>query len=118
MWGVSAPLRGCMDVNVFGCRKLEEELRRKLQREEARREQMRAQMLRDEDLLLQFENATNHLVVLLRGITVPGQVPVRCGGDHGSSRRLGVQRHSAVTLGAATVTPRGSSSPPRWLFSL
>ncbi|XP_074733544.1 coiled-coil domain-containing protein 183-like [Strix uralensis] len=54
-------------------RKLEEELRRKLQQEEARREQMRAQMLRDEDLLFQIENATNNLVVLLRGITVPGQ---------------------------------------------
>ncbi|XP_074734822.1 coiled-coil domain-containing protein 183-like [Strix uralensis] len=63
----------CMDVNVFGCRKLEEELRRKLQREEARREQMRAQMLRDEDLLLQFEKAIDNLVILLRGITVPGQ---------------------------------------------
>ncbi|CAM9170375.1 unnamed protein product [Bubo scandiacus] len=66
-----AELKFRQPPNTF--RKLEEELRRKLQQEEARREQMRAQMLRDQDLLLQFENATDNLVVLLRGITVPGQ---------------------------------------------
>ena len=107
-----------MHVNVFGCRKLQQELRRKLHQEEARRQQMRAQMPRGEDQLLPFENATDNLVVLLRGTAVAGQVPVRCGGERGSSRCLGVQRHSAVTLGAAPVTPRGSFSPPRWLFSL
>lgn len=74
---------------MFGCRKLEEELRSKVQQEEARREQMRAQMLRNEDQLLELEYTVDNLVGLLRGITVPGQVPVRCGGEHGSSRCWG-----------------------------
>ncbi|KAM6082405.1 coiled-coil domain-containing protein 183-like [Chlamydotis macqueenii] len=63
----------CMDVNVVGSRILEEELRMKLQREEARLERMRAQMLRNRELLLEFENGIDNLFVHLHGITMPGQ---------------------------------------------
>ncbi|XP_029883926.1 coiled-coil domain-containing protein 183 [Aquila chrysaetos chrysaetos] len=63
----------CMDVNVVGSRMLEEELRMNLQWEEARLEQMRAQMLRNQELLLEFENGIDNLFVHLHGITVPGQ---------------------------------------------
>lgn len=80
----------------------------KLQSEEARLEQARAQMLRNQMLLLEFENNMDNFIFHLHGITVPGQVP---------TQRWVVQWHSAVTLGAATVTPSGSFSPPR-LFSL
>ncbi|KAM9615552.1 coiled-coil domain-containing protein 183 [Morphnus guianensis] len=73
IWGVSAPLCSCMDVNVVGSRMLEEELRMNLQWEEARLEQMRAQMLRNQELLLEFENGIDNLFVHLHGITVPGQ---------------------------------------------
>lgn len=70
-----------MDVNVVGSRMLEEELRMNLQWEEARLEQMRAQMLRNQELLLEFENGIDNLLVHLHGITVPGQVPARRWGD-------------------------------------
>lgn len=73
-----------------------------LQWEEARLEQMRAQMLRNQELLLEFENGIDNLFVRLHGITVPGQVPARCWGEHGPGRCSVVQWHSAVTLGAAT----------------
>ncbi|XP_061326671.1 coiled-coil domain-containing protein 183-like [Pezoporus flaviventris] len=52
---------------------LVEELRTRLQREEARLEQGRAQLLRSQETLLDFENALDNLFVRLRGITVPGQ---------------------------------------------
>ncbi|KAK4812361.1 hypothetical protein QYF61_018811 [Mycteria americana] len=64
---------GCMDVNVVGSRMLEEDLRMNLRWEEARLEQMRAQMLRNQELLLNFENGIDNLFIRLRGITVPGQ---------------------------------------------
>ncbi|XP_061326681.1 coiled-coil domain-containing protein 183-like [Pezoporus flaviventris] len=54
---------------------LVEELRTRLQREEARLEQGRAQLLRSQETLLDFENALDNLFVRLRGITVPGQIP-------------------------------------------
>ncbi|XP_061326720.1 coiled-coil domain-containing protein 183-like [Pezoporus flaviventris] len=54
-------------------RGLVEELRTRLQREEARLEQGRAQLLRSQETLLDFENALDNLFVRLRGITVPGQ---------------------------------------------
>ncbi|KAM9272431.1 coiled-coil domain-containing protein 183 [Morus bassanus] len=63
----------CVDVNVVGSRMLEEELRMNLQWEEARLEHMRAQMLRNQELLLEFENGIDHLFVRLHGITMPGQ---------------------------------------------
>lgn len=107
-----------MDVNVVGSRMLEEELRMNLQWEEARLEQMQAQMLRNQELLLEFENGIDNLFVHLHGITVPGQVPAWHWDENSPGQCLVVQWHSAVTLGAATITPSGSFSPPRWLFSL
>ncbi|XP_061222936.1 coiled-coil domain-containing protein 183-like [Neopsephotus bourkii] len=52
---------------------LEEELRTRLQWEEARLEQRRAQLLRSQETLLEFENGVDNLFVRLRGIPVPGQ---------------------------------------------
>ncbi|XP_009643268.1 coiled-coil domain-containing protein 183 [Egretta garzetta] len=63
----------CMDVNVVGSRMLEEELRMNLQWEEARLEQMRTDMLRNQELLLKFENGIDNLFVHLHGITVPSK---------------------------------------------
>ncbi|XP_014808524.1 PREDICTED: coiled-coil domain-containing protein 183 [Calidris pugnax] len=59
--------------SVVGSRVLEEELRMNLQLEEARLEQMRAQILRNQELLVDFENGIDHLFVRLQGITVPDQ---------------------------------------------
>ncbi|KAM6134745.1 coiled-coil domain-containing protein 183-like [Pterocles gutturalis] len=98
-------------------RALEEELRRNLRCEEARLEQVRDQMLRNQELLLQFEMSIDHLFIRLQGITVPGQVPARRWSEHGPGRCLVRQQRSAVTRGAATVTPSAVFSPPR-LFSL
>ncbi|XP_071659043.1 uncharacterized protein [Patagioenas fasciata] len=56
---------------------LEEELRAKLQSEEARRDRSRAQLLKNEELLLEFENRIDHLLFHLHGITVPGQIFVK-----------------------------------------
>ncbi|XP_027752133.1 coiled-coil domain-containing protein 183 [Empidonax traillii] len=50
-----------------------EELRAKLQEVEARRDQRRAEMMRNQEQLIEFENAIDNLVVRLRGITIPGQ---------------------------------------------
>ncbi|KAK2525585.1 hypothetical protein Q9966_011320 [Columba livia] len=66
-------LQCCMDVAAVGCRVLEEELRAKMQAQQARRNQLRAQMLRNEELLFESESKTDHLLFRLRGITVPGQ---------------------------------------------
>ncbi|XP_040441423.1 coiled-coil domain-containing protein 183-like [Falco naumanni] len=54
-------------------RVLEEELRLKLQCQEARLEDMRAQMMRSKDDLLKCEVNIDSLFVRLQGITVPGQ---------------------------------------------
>ncbi|XP_050181569.1 coiled-coil domain-containing protein 183 [Myiozetetes cayanensis] len=51
----------------------EEELRAKLQEVEARRDRRRAQLMRNQEQLIEFENAIDNLVVRLRGITIPGQ---------------------------------------------
>lgn len=76
-FGVCAPLCSCMDVSVLGCRGLEEELRTRLQWEEARLEQRRAQLLRSQETLLELETGLDNLWVRLRGIPVPGQVPAQ-----------------------------------------
>ncbi|XP_033924862.1 coiled-coil domain-containing protein 183-like [Melopsittacus undulatus] len=54
-------------------RGLEEELRTRLQWEEARLEQRRAQLLRSQETLLELETGLDNLWVRLRGIPVPGQ---------------------------------------------
>ncbi|XP_065551118.1 coiled-coil domain-containing protein 183-like [Lathamus discolor] len=54
-------------------RGLEEELRTRLQWEEARLAERRAQLLRSQETLLDFANGLDSLWGRLRGITVPGQ---------------------------------------------
>ncbi|XP_030330636.1 coiled-coil domain-containing protein 183-like isoform X2 [Strigops habroptila] len=54
-------------------RELAEELGTRLQWEEARLEQRRAQLLRSQEVLLEFENGLDNLFIRLHGITVPGQ---------------------------------------------
>ncbi|KAM9388216.1 coiled-coil domain-containing protein 183-like [Phaethornis superciliosus] len=62
-----------MHADVFGCRGLEEELQTNLQQEEARLEQMRSQVLRNQEVQLQFTMGTDSLLACLHGITVAGQ---------------------------------------------
>ncbi|XP_040389055.1 coiled-coil domain-containing protein 183 isoform X2 [Cygnus olor] len=54
-------------------RRLEAELRTSLQQEEARLEQAQAQSLRNQELLLLFENGIDNLFIRLYGIDVPEQ---------------------------------------------
>lgn len=61
-------------MGLGSCRKLEAELRVRLQQEEARLEQARAQYVSNQELLLQFENGIDNLVIRLHGINVPEQV--------------------------------------------
>ncbi|XP_031985677.1 coiled-coil domain-containing protein 183 [Corvus moneduloides] len=51
----------------------EEELSENLQQEEARLEQMRAQMLRNQKRLIEFENIIDNLFLRLQGIFIPDQ---------------------------------------------
>ncbi|XP_033374815.1 coiled-coil domain-containing protein 183 isoform X4 [Parus major] len=51
----------------------EEELRENLKQEEARLEQMRAQMLKNQQRLIEFENIIDNLFLRLQGIVIPGQ---------------------------------------------
>ncbi|KAJ7417956.1 coiled-coil domain-containing protein 183 [Willisornis vidua] len=60
---------------VVGSRLQEEELRVNLQREEARLEQMRDQMMRNQEQLIEFENSVDNLFIRLQGIIMPGQEP-------------------------------------------
>lgn len=101
------PLQLC-DVSAAGSRLWEEELRENLEQEEARLEQMRAQMSRNQKRLIEFENIIDNLFLRLQGVFIPGQVPQGAGGA-----RPG-RRGSAGTPGTATT--RGSLSPPRWFF--
>ncbi|XP_075597675.1 coiled-coil domain-containing protein 183-like [Balearica regulorum gibbericeps] len=59
--------------SVVGSRMLEEDLRVRLQREEAQLEQAQTQAVRNEELLLHFENGMDNLLVRLHGIPVPDQ---------------------------------------------
>uniref|UniRef100_A0A8C3PK92 Uncharacterized protein n=1 Tax=Calidris pygmaea TaxID=425635 RepID=A0A8C3PK92_9CHAR len=79
--------------SVVGSRVLEEELRMNLQLEEARLEQMRAQMLRNQELLVDFENGIDHLFVRLHGITIPDQVPTWLWGERSPRWCLVVLQH-------------------------
>ncbi|XP_039588838.1 coiled-coil domain-containing protein 183 [Passer montanus] len=56
---------------VSATRLREEELRENLKQEEARLEQMRAQMLKNQKRLIEFENIIDNMFLLLQGI--PGQ---------------------------------------------
>ncbi|XP_061326719.1 coiled-coil domain-containing protein 183-like [Pezoporus flaviventris] len=70
---LQAQQKSLLEMEQYLTRGLVEELRTRLQREEARLEQGRAQLLRSQETLLDFENALDNLFVRLRGITVPGQ---------------------------------------------
>ncbi|KAL2297211.1 hypothetical protein Nmel_016507 [Mimus melanotis] len=61
------------DVSVAGSRLREEELRQNLEQEEARLEQMRAQMSKNQKRLIEFENVIDNLYLYLQGILIPGQ---------------------------------------------
>lgn len=67
------PLQLC-NVSVAGSRLREEELRENLKREEARLEQMQAQMLKSQKRLIEFENIIDNLFLRMQGIVIPGQV--------------------------------------------
>ncbi|XP_059722150.1 coiled-coil domain-containing protein 183 [Haemorhous mexicanus] len=54
-------------------RKQEEELRDNLKQEEARLEQMRAQMLNNQKRLIEFENIIDNMFLHLQGISIPGK---------------------------------------------
>ncbi|KAM9526153.1 coiled-coil domain-containing protein 183-like, partial [Guaruba guarouba] len=64
-------------------RELEEDLRMRLQWEEARLEQRRAQLLRSQETLLEFENGLDNLFIRLHGIPAPGQVPAQRWAERG-----------------------------------
>ncbi|XP_064379531.1 coiled-coil domain-containing protein 183 [Dromaius novaehollandiae] len=68
-----AELKFHQPPSEISSRKLEEELKICLQQEEARLEQMQAQMLKNQELLLMFENGIDNLFIRLYGITVPDQ---------------------------------------------
>ncbi|RLV97966.1 hypothetical protein DV515_00011273 [Chloebia gouldiae] len=51
----------------------EEDLRENLKQEEARLEQMRAQMLKSQKRLIEFENIIDNLFLHLQGILIPGK---------------------------------------------
>ncbi|XP_067166030.1 coiled-coil domain-containing protein 183 [Apteryx mantelli] len=68
-----AELKFHQPLSAISSRKLEEELKISLQQEEARLEQMQAQMLKNQELLLMFENGIDNLFIRLYSITVPDQ---------------------------------------------
>uniref|UniRef100_A0A8B9QGS8 EF-hand domain-containing protein n=1 Tax=Apteryx owenii TaxID=8824 RepID=A0A8B9QGS8_APTOW len=68
-----AELKFHQPPSAISSRKLEEELKISLQQEEARLEQMQAQMLKNQELLLMFENGIDNLFIRLYSITVPDQ---------------------------------------------
>ncbi|XP_072772887.1 coiled-coil domain-containing protein 183-like isoform X2 [Taeniopygia guttata] len=51
----------------------EEELREKLKQEQARLEQMRSQVLKNQKRLIEVENIIDNMFYLLQGVTIPGK---------------------------------------------
>ncbi|XP_030307282.1 coiled-coil domain-containing protein 183-like [Calypte anna] len=98
-----------MDVDVFGCRGLEEELQANLQQEEARLEHMRSQVLRNQEVQLQFTVGTDSLLASLHGITVDGQdSPVKTMGVEEKLQHCG-QKLQYLVQQVATSTPPSQS---------
>ncbi|TFK00782.1 Coiled-coil domain-containing protein 183 [Platysternon megacephalum] len=58
-------------------RKLAEELKKNSEAEEVRLHQVHTQMLKNQELLLSFENGVDNLLIRLCGITVPGHGDIR-----------------------------------------
>lgn len=93
---LGAPIQTC--VGLVSCRRLETELRTSLQQEEARLEQARAQSLRNQELLLLFENGIDNLFIRLYGIDVPEQV-------QGAARSWGPNCHQEQALPIPSMCP-------------
>ncbi|XP_042686074.1 coiled-coil domain-containing protein 183 isoform X1 [Centrocercus urophasianus] len=141
-----AKLKFHQPPSAISCRKLEAELRVRLQQEEARLEQAQAQYVRNQELLLQFENGIDNLIIRLHGINVPEQDGLEeiskaiqfqpsCRGLsvlhqlrlprapsslalHTSGDERSMLQCITVALGAATITQSNSLSPSWLSFSL
>ncbi|XP_006117410.3 coiled-coil domain-containing protein 183 [Pelodiscus sinensis] len=72
-----AELKFHQTPSSISSRKLEEELKRNLEEEEVRLHQVHTQMLKNQELLLSFENGVDNLLIRLCGITVPGHGDIR-----------------------------------------
>ncbi|XP_019366482.1 PREDICTED: coiled-coil domain-containing protein 183 [Gavialis gangeticus] len=68
-----AELKFHQTPTLVSSKKLEEELKKNLEQEETRLEQTQAQMLKNQKLLLCFENGVDNLFVRLYGVTVPNE---------------------------------------------
>ncbi|KAM7144502.1 coiled-coil domain-containing protein 183 [Macrochelys suwanniensis] len=68
-----AELKFHQTPSSISSRKLEEELKKNLEEEEVRLHQVHTQMLKNQELLLSFENGVDNLLIRLCGITVPDQ---------------------------------------------
>ncbi|XP_071599286.1 coiled-coil domain-containing protein 183-like isoform X1 [Heliangelus exortis] len=90
-------------------RGLEEELQMNLQQEEARLEHMRSQVLRNQEVQLQFTMGTDSLLASLHGITVDGQdSPVKTMGLEEKLQHCG-QKLQYLVQQVATSTPPSQS---------
>ncbi|XP_030305915.1 coiled-coil domain-containing protein 183-like [Calypte anna] len=90
-------------------RGLEEELQANLQQEEARLEHMRSQVLRNQEVQLQFTMGTDSLLASLHGITVDGQdSPVKTMGVEEKLQHCG-QKLQYLVQQVATSTPPSQS---------
>uniref|UniRef100_A0A674IFZ7 Coiled-coil domain containing 183 n=1 Tax=Terrapene triunguis TaxID=2587831 RepID=A0A674IFZ7_9SAUR len=69
-----AELKFHQTPSSISSRKLAEELKKNLEAEEVRLHQVHTQMLKNQELLLSFENGVDNLLIRLCGITVPGHV--------------------------------------------
>ncbi|XP_044848868.1 coiled-coil domain-containing protein 183 isoform X2 [Mauremys mutica] len=67
-----AELKFHQTPSSISSRKLAEELKKNLEAEEVRLHQVHTQMLKNQELLLSFENGIDNLLIRLCGITVPG----------------------------------------------
>ncbi|KAF7241085.1 hypothetical protein EYD10_12472 [Varanus komodoensis] len=68
-----AELKFHQTPSALSSRKLEEELRKALEEEQTRLTQVQAQVFKNQELLLHFENGVNNLMLRLCGISVLGQ---------------------------------------------
>uniref|UniRef100_A0A8C4W7X1 Coiled-coil domain containing 183 n=1 Tax=Gopherus evgoodei TaxID=1825980 RepID=A0A8C4W7X1_9SAUR len=69
-----AELKFHQTPSSISSRKLAEELKKNLEAEEVRLHKVHTQMLKNQELLLSFENGIDNLLIRLCGITVPGHV--------------------------------------------
>ncbi|XP_054854167.1 coiled-coil domain-containing protein 183 isoform X2 [Eublepharis macularius] len=72
-----AELKFHQTQNSISFNKLSKELRKNLEKEDARLQEVQSQAIRHQELLLHFENGVENLAMRLCGITVPGQEDLR-----------------------------------------